>query len=420
MLIILLIISLVFSGFFSGMEIAFVSANRLRIELQKKQGRFPAGLIDYFQRHRNLYISTMLVGNNIALVVYGMLFAEIAEPLIKQHLTDNDGGILFTQTILSTILILVTGEFLPKTIFRLNANVLLNVLAVPVLIIGILIFPISMFSVWLSQIALHLLSRGKLGRSKEQEVLGRIDLDHFLLTDTPENTQQDDHRNEVKIFKNALEFSETKVRECMIPRNEIVAIELNDDIDNARTMLNESGFSKLVVYKDTIDNIIGYVHTLEIFKRPKTIRAAMTELQAVPETMPANKLLNQFIKTGKNMVLVVDEFGGTSGIVTPEDVLEEIFGEIDDEFDTDDLIETVVEEGKIYEFSGRLEIDYLNEAYKLKLPESTDYETLAGYIFFLREEIPQAGDSIDSAPYRFEIIQVTAPKIDCIRLIIDN
>jgi len=363
----------------------------------------------------------MLVGNNIALVIYGILFAQLAEPSIEKYITPNDAGILFIQTILSTLLILVTAEFLPKTVFRLNANILLKALAVPVIIFYVLLYPIAKFSVWVSQGFIRLTIK-KDGNfiNKKVNVLGKVDLNDFLTANKEDTPENEDIENEVKIFKNALEFSDVKVRECMIPRNEITAIDINDSIESVKKAFIETGFSKIIVYKDNIDNIVGYVHTLNIFKKPKSIRAAMTEVSAVPETMPANKLLNRFIKSRRSMVLVVDEFGGTAGIVTMEDVIEEIFGEIEDEHDAQDLTEKIIIENSIYEFSGRFEIDYLNEKYNLKIPESQDYETLAGYIFFLREEIPQAGEIVHTELYTYEILKVNGPKIETVKLIIEN
>lgn len=415
--IITIFLSLVFSAFFSGMEIAFISANRLKIELDKKQKNVSSKIINSFISNPGQYISTMLVGNNIALVIYGIFFAKLAEPFIKQIITENAFIILLIQTILSTLLILVTAEFLPKTIFKQNSNILLQKLAFPVYIFYILFFPIAKISVSISTALIKLITKNKTSKKKEIIELKKIDLDNFL-NDNEKNTNEDeDDIGEVKIFKNALEFSEIKIRECIVPRNEIIAENINTNIEELKAKFIKSGFSKIFIYKENIDNIVGYVHTLAIFKHSKSIKSAMTEINVVPETMPANKLLNILLKENKSVALVVDEFGGTSGIVTMEDIIEEIFGEIEDEHDKTIYTEHAINENEFI-FSARIEIDYLNDKYKLDLPESEEFETLAGYIFFLHEQIPEKNEVVETEKYTFEILEVDEPRIEKVRLLI--
>ncbi len=412
-----ILISLIFSAFFSGMEIAFVSANRLKIEVDKKQKNASSGIIKIFTNNPGQYISTMLVGNNIALVIYGIFFAKAAEPYIEKWVSTNDFVILLIQTLMSTLLILVTAEFLPKTIFKQNSNFFLSKLAFPVLIFYILLYPFAKFSIWFSVWFISLFKGRKVNFDKGKTSLKKVDLDYFLAETEDITDESSDTSGDVKIFKNALDFSETKVRECMIPRNEIVAENISSEIELVKKKFIESGFSKIFIFKENIDNIIGYVHTLAIFKQSKTIKSALTQMPIVPETMQANKLLNKLLKEHKSVALVVDEFGGTSGIVTMEDIIEEIFGEIKDEHDADIYTEQQINE-KEYLFSGRIEIDYLNEKYKFEFPESEEFETLAGYIFFLFEQIPQVNEIIETDKYLFEVIEISGPKIEKVRVIV--
>ncbi|MCF6367044.1 MAG: hemolysin family protein [Bacteroidales bacterium] len=399
------------------MEIAFISANRLKIELNKKQNSASSKIINLFINNPGQYISTMLVGNNIALVLYGIFFAKLAEPFIKQIIHTNDFIVLLVQTIFSTLLILVTAEFLPKTIFRQNSNFLLQKLAVPVLIFYIIFFPVAKITVRFSNIFISIITKNKSTGKNKNIVLKKVDLDNFLADNEESIDDKKETAGEVKIFKNALDFSDIKIRECMVPRNEIIAENITTEITALKKKFIETGFSKIFIYKDNIDNLIGYVHTLAMFKHSKTIKAAMTELTVVPETMPANKLLNKLLKEHKSVAVVVDEFGGTSGIVTLEDIIEEIFGEIEDEHDASVFIEQQINNNEFI-FSARIEIDYLNDKYKLTLPESEEFETLAGYIFYLHEQIPRKNEIIETDQYTFEILEVGGPKIEKVRLII--
>jgi len=409
-------ISLVLSAFFSGMEIAFVAANRLKIEVDKKQKNTYSRIISIFTNNPGQYISTMLVGNNISLVIYGIFFAKLAEPYIKNLISSNDFIVLLIQTILSTLLILFTAEFLPKTIFKQNSNFFLSKLAFPVLVFYILLYPAAIFSVWFSTWFISLFSGKRMNFEKGKAPLKKVDLDYFLAETEDSDIKNTENAGDVKIFKNALDFSDTKVRECMIPRNEIIAENINGDIESIKEKFIETGFSKIFIYKENIDNIIGYVHTLSIFKQTKSIKTALSDMPIVPETMQANKLLNKLLKEHKSVALVVDEFGGTSGIVTMEDIIEEIFGEIEDEHDADVHTEKQINE-KEFIFSARMEIDYLNEKYKFELPESEEFETLAGYIFFLFEQIPKINEIIETENYLFEVIEINGPKIEKVRMI---
>ncbi|NPA69117.1 MAG: HlyC/CorC family transporter [Chlorobi bacterium] len=410
-------VSLVFSAFFSGMEIAFVSANRLKIEVDRKQKNTASRIISVFINNPGQFIATMLTGNNIALVVYGIFFAKAVKPLIERNISSNDFVVLLVQTAVSTVLILVTAEFLPKTIFKQNSNFFLTKFALPVYVFYILLYPAAFFSVWISSRFISVFTGKKIKSDKGKSSLKKIDLDYFLAESEAFDSTENETAGDVKIFKNALDFSEIKVRECMVPRNEIVAEDINAGIDAVKAKFTESGFSKIFIYKDNIDNIVGYVHTLAVFKQVKTIKSALQTMPIVPETMPANKLLNKLLKEHKSVALVVDEFGGTSGIVTMEDIIEEIFGDIKDEHDADLYIEDRIND-KEYIFSARIEIDYLNEKYKFELPESEEFETLAGYIFFLHEQIPQKNDIIETEKYLFEVMEINGPKIEKVRMII--
>jgi CBS domain containing-hemolysin-like protein len=399
------------------MEIAFVSANKLRIELDRKQGGFASRIVRIFTNNRSQYISTMLVGNNIALVVYGMLMAGVLDPLIKTY-TQSEMVVLLAQTIISTLIILITAEFLPKTLFRINPNEILNLFSVPVLLIYYLLYPISVFTIWISSFFLKLVFGVNIKDEGEKTVFGKLDLDHIIDASQPDIETKEDIEHDIKLFQNALDFSKIKLRECVVPRTELIALELNSTIDKLKQKFIETGLSKILIYKETIDNIIGYVQSPDLFHNPKDINSMIKSLIIVPETMPANKLLNTFMKKQKSIALIVDEFGGTAGIVTIEDIMEEIFGEIEDEHDSVELQETKIND-KEFVFSGRLEIDYLNEKYNLEIPESDEYETIAGFILFHHERIPNEHDKITIKPFRFEVLKVDNPRIELIKVFID-
>lgn len=411
---IVILICLLLSAFFSGMEIAFVSANRLRIELDKKQGGLSSRIISVVTKRPNQYIATMLVGNNIALVVYGIFMAIILEPVILRF-TESESGILVIQTIISTVIILITAEFLPKTLFRLNPNAVLHVFSVPVYIFYYMLYPIAWVTIHLSNWCLKRVFRRDLSQGDGDFVFGRIDLNALISEGTKEVYEPEEKDHDFKMFQNALEFSSLKVRDCMIPRTEIMAMDVNASINELNQKFVETGLSKILIYEESPDNVIGYIHVKELFKNIKEIKPNLLPVSFVPETMSAQKLLQEFIKDGKSMSVVVDEFGGISGMLTIEDIMEEIFGEIEDEHDSVELIEQQTADHEFL-FSGRLEIDYLNEKYNLQLPENDDYDTLAGLIIYHSEKIPMLEETIIVEPFSFKILKVTQTRIELIRV----
>lgn len=415
---IIILVSLLLSAFFSGMEIAFIASNKLRIELDRKQGRFSSKIISVFTNNPAQYITTMLIGNNIALVVYGIIMANILQPLITRYLTSSDTAILVIQTLISTFIILITAEFLPKTVFRAIPNVLLNLLALPVYLFYVVFFPIGKFTIGISNMFLKGLTKGKSINNPYQAVFGKIDLANLVYESQDEREEAEETKTEIKLFQNALDFSKVKLRDCLIPRTEIVAMEVNGTIDDLKQKFIETGYSKILIYRDTIDNIIGYISSKELFKNPQNIETRMNKISIVPETMNANKLLKMFMQEHKSVAIVVDEFGGTSGMVTIEDIMEEIFGEIEDEHDVVELIEKEIKPNE-FVFSGRLEVDYLNEKYNLKIPESDDYDTLAGFILFHNQSIPKPNESIDISFYHFKILKSSNTKIELVKLMLD-
>lgn len=410
---IVILTCMLFSAFFSGMEIAFVSSNKLKIELDRNQGNFYAKIISPMTSRQSGFIGTMLVGNNVALVVYGIMMAKVLEPLVAQF-TASGIVILSVQTIISTLIILVTAEFLPKTIFRINPNRTLQVFAVPVAITYFLLYVPVYIMIGISKLFLRIFL--KVDTSDEKPAFGRVDLERYLeqaAEDVEEKEEELEH--EVRILRNALDFSKVKARECMVPRTEIIAFELDASLEELKQKFIATGLSKILIYRDSIDHIIGYTHSYEMFKKPTSIKSILLPVSIVPETMTADEILEGFIKENRSITVVVDEFGGTSGIITIEDVVEEIFGEIEDEHDREILTEKQINELE-YEFSARLEIDYLNEKYNLNLPESDDYETLAGFIIHLHESIPGAGEMIISDNFVFQIKEVSENRIELVNL----
>jgi CBS domain containing-hemolysin-like protein len=358
-----ILITVILSAFFSGMEIAFVSSNKLRIEIDKKKGYVISSFLSVFTKHPSHYIATMLIGNNVALVIYGLAMAKLMEPQLEQLFT-SDGTILLIKTLVSTIIILIFSEFLPKTIFRVNPNNLLRFFAFPVMFFYMVFYPITRISTGISSIVLRLFFGIKSKDANSDKAFDRFDLNDLIAEQDEEDQNQQELEKDVKIFRNVLDFSNIKLKECIVPRNEIVAVEVNESIETIIIKFNETGFSRLLVYEESIDNIIGYVHTIDMLKKPGSIKGIVHSLPIAPETMPANKLLASFTAKNKSIALVVDEFGGTAGIVTLEDIIEEIFGEIEDEHDKTDLKEKQLSEYH-YILSGRHEIDYLNEKFNL-------------------------------------------------------
>ena len=409
-----ILITLIMSAFFSGMEIAFISANRLRIELDKKQGSLNSRIVNIFVNNPNQYIATMLVGNNIALVIYGLAMAIMLEPLILKF-TNSDSSILLIQTIISTLIILFTAEFLPKTIFRINPNLALNAFAVPIMCFYILFYPIALFTIFLSNTFLKKFLKVDIDATPQKLVFGKTDLDHLLSEGISDSLIMDSKEHEIKMFQNALDFPNLKIRDCMIPRTDITAVDVNSSIEDLKNKFIETGYSKILVYDDKIDNIIGYITHKELFKNPEDIRSKLLEVSFVPETMQARNLLTDFIQNRKSIAVVVDEFGGVSGMLTIEDIIEEIFGDIEDEHDITELIDTKISETE-FVFSGRQEIEHINEKYELGLPESDEYETIAGLIIFYTEKLPQINEIIILEKFQFKILKVTQTKIELVRV----
>ncbi len=412
----IVIISLILSALFSGLEIAFISSNKLRIELDKNKGLFSARLLSGFIQNPSKLLGALLLGNNISLVIYGIAMAKILKPAITDLLTlqyATDFSILVIQTIISTILILIVAEFIPKALFRINPNTILNIFVVPVKIYYWLFYPFIHFLVWISEQILQWLFRLKF--SKQDYTFSAVDLDNYIKEFAPEGREESDVKQEIQMLQNAIDFRNVKLRECMIPRTEITALEQNDSIDELKKNFIESGFSKILIYQESVDNIIGFVHSSEMFTNPNNIKSITRTIPIVPETMLANNVLSMFIKEHRSIALVVDEFGGTSGIVTMEDIIEEIFGEIEDEYDVEELIEKQLTDNE-YILSARLEIDYLNEKYNFDLPESEDYETLGGLIIQIHESIPKQNDYIRSETFLFKITKASDTRIEEVHL----
>lgn len=417
---IIVICMILFSAFFSGMEIAFVTSNRLKIELDKNKGLLSGKIFSSFSKKSSDFIAALLVGNNIALVIYGIYMAGILIGPISRILPESLNGnfsILIVQTVLSTLLILLTAEFLPKVLFRINPNYILHILAVPAAILYYLLFPIVFITIHIAEFLLQILFKVKI--PEEKRIFGPVDLDNYLKEFFPDARTDQEMEHEIQIFQNAMEFPSIKLRECMVPRTEIVGVENDASISELKQAFIENGLSKILIYSGTIDNIIGYAHHYDIFKNPENIASIMRPISFVPESMLASNLLSVFIEEHKSIAVVVDEFGGTSGILTMEDVIEEIFGEINDEFDVEALVEKQINE-KEFVFSGRLEIDYLNEKYHLNLPESDDYETLTGFIFHHHQSIPKLHEEIIINTFVITITKAAENKIDQINLRINQ
>lgn len=419
-LIIIILLTIVFSAFFSGMEIAFVSANKLRLELDKKQDSLNSKILTIFTRNPGQYIATMLVGNNVALVIYGVAFAELLEPFFRSFLP-TDGAVLFLQTVSSTLIILVTAEFLPKTLFRINPNIFLRIFAFPLIIFYFIFYPITQITMGISKFLLNVIFRAAIDKEEEKIVFSRIELDHFVNEpDNQDNIPSRSLDNELKLFRNALDFSKVKLREIMVPRTEIEAMDIESEMEELRQKFIDTGYSRILFYKENIDNIIGYIHQSVIFTNPESIRQNLRKVLIVPETMPASKLLSKFIQQHRSIAVVVDEFGGTSGLVTIEDILEEIFGEIEDEHDTIDFVDRKISDNE-YILSARIELDYLNDKYNLNFPLEENYETLAGFILFHHESIPKINTVITVENFQFKVLKASNTRIELVKLhILDN
>ncbi|EXZ90426.1 hemolysin family protein [Bacteroides fragilis] len=412
-IIIYLLITMAFSAFFSGMEIAFVSVDKLRFEMDRKGG-VSSRILSLFFRNPNDFISTMLVGNNIALVIYGILMAQIIGDNLLAGWITNHFVMVLVQTVISTLIILVTGEFLPKTLFKINPNLALNVCAVLLFICYVVLYPISKFSSGVSYLFLRLFGM-KVNKEASAKAFGKVDLDYFVQSSIDNAESEETLDTEVKIFQNALDFSAVKIRDCIVPRTEVVAVALDTSLEELKGRFVESGISKIIVYDGNIDNVVGYIHSSEMFRSPKDWRDHVKEVPIVPETMAAHKLMKLFMQQKKTIAVVVDEFGGTSGIVSLEDLVEEIFGDIEDEHDNTSYICKQIGEHE-YVLSARLEIEKVNETFNLELPESDDYLTVGGLILNQYQSFPKLHELVSVGKYQFKIIKVTATKIELVRL----
>ncbi|WP_452227511.1 hemolysin family protein [Lacinutrix cladophorae] len=419
--IVIIIVCLLLSAFFSGMEIAYVSSNKIHIEIEKKQDGFLAKILSKLTVKPSKFIATMLIGNNIALVVYGFFMGDLLVNWFQSMLPSNNSIInylfvdfnLFTQTIISTIVILITAEFLPKVFFQIYANSLLKILAFPAYIFYVLFTFISDFVLWISDFVLKKFFKTE--GDQVQLAFTKIELGNYISEQMESVEEHDEIDTEIQIFQNALEFSEVKSREVMVPRTEIIAVEIQESIKNLNTIFTETGCSKILVYKENIDDILGYVHSFELFKKPKNLKSILLPVEFVPETMLINDVLNVLIKKRKSIAVVLDEYGGTSGIMTVEDIVEELFGEIEDEHDTVVLIEEKLDENN-FKFSARIEVDYINETFKINLPDEENYETLGGLIVAHTEEIPQKNEIVIIENFQFTILEVSNTKIDLVAL----
>ena len=413
-LIIGLLVTMVFSAFFSGMEIAFVSSNRLLLEMDREKNGLSQRAIEVFYRHPNNFVSTMLVGNNIALVVYGILFAYIFDTTMFCSL--SDGARVTADTLLSTLVVLFTGEFLPKSIFKSNPNTMLTIFAVPAYICYVVLYPISKFATLLSRGLLRLVGV-KVPKESEGKEFTKVDLDYLVQSSIDNAKDEDDLDEEVKIFHNALDFSDTKVRDCMVPRTEIEAIDIEDcSLEELKNKFIESGHSKIVAYREDIDHIIGYIHSSDLFRpQPSQLNELVREMPYVPETMAARKLMHIFLQQKKSLGVVVDEFGGTSGLVSLEDIVEEIFGDIEDEHDSQKYVAKQLADGD-YMLSARLEIEKVNEMFDLELPESDEYMTIGGLILHEYQSFPKLNEVVKIGRFEFKIVKNTMTKIELVRL----
>ena len=424
--IIIIIVSLLLSAFFSGMEIAYVSSNKIHIEIEKKQNDFFAKILTKLTKKPSKFMATMLIGNNIALVIYGFFMGDLLiewfqtllpskYEFITSALTDFS---LLSQTIISTLIILLTAEFLPKVFFQIYSNTLIKFFAVPAYFFYGLFSLVSNFVLWITDVVLKQFF--KTDGDNVQLAFTKIELGNYISEQMESVEEHDEVDTEIQIFQNALEFSEVKAREIMVPRTEIIAVELHESVNVINALFTETGCSKILVYKDTIDDILGYVHSFELFKKPATIKSIILPVEFVPETMLIKDILNNLIKRRKSIAVVLDEYGGTSGLVTVEDIVEELFGEIEDEHDTVELLEEKLEDRQ-YKLSARLEVDYINETYKLNLPEDENYETIGGLIVNHTEEIPEKNEEVTIENYQFTILEVSNTKIDLVHLkILDN
>lgn len=413
---IIILISILASAFFSAMELAFLSSNRLRIEVMKKNRSLKSRIIGLFFHRESTMIASLLMGNNIALVMYGIAAARVLNQFFMGLGISDEVLLLVLQTVASTIIVLVTAEFLPKALVQLNPNRFLDVTLAPMLVLYILLYLPTQFVLFFSYIILKLF-----GSNQEQSarVFSKVDLEHYVDELSARIKDEEEFSNEMLILRNALDFTNIKARDCMIPRTEIIGVEIEDDIEEVKQLLISKGLSKLIVYRDDIDNIIGYVHSFDLFSKPKSIKQILKPISFVPTVISGKELLEKFTKQAGSFAVVTDEYGGTAGIITLEDVIEEIFGEIEDEHDKEIWLEEKVSDVEFL-FSARIDIDYLNETFKLSLEESEEYDTLAGLIIHHIESIPTQGDSVQLEKYRLVVEEVSDRKIETVRLFIES
>ena len=411
MLVSVAISTLFFSAFFSGVEIAFISANKLKLELDKNTGKFPSNIITFFSKNESDFITTMLVGNNIALVIYGIVMTQILTPEITYYFS-SDLALLFVQTIITTLIVLVTAEFLPKAIFRIYPNQILRIFSIPIWLFFVFFRPVALLMLFLSKLVLKYLLGQKMEDGKQ--VFGKTDLDEYL-SNVKSTDGVEDSRVEVEMLQNVLDLTDKKLRECMIPRTKLVAMDISSPINEVKNRFIATKLSKILIFKGNIDKVIGYIHSSDLFRNPHNVRSILLPIPFVPESMSVMQLLNQFIDGNKGVALVVDEFGGTSGLLTIEDVTEEIVGEIVDEHDVEEITDKKLAKNK-YHLFALLDIELVNKKYKLTLPESDEYETIAGLILHHLEEIPQKDDVIKLEEFQFTIIKVNETAIQEVQL----
>ena len=410
--VIIILTTLVLSAFFSGFEIAYVSSNKVHVEILKKQEGVIANVLTKLTRKPSKLLATMLVGNNVALVVYGFEMGKVMTVLLPPFFQN-----VLWHTIISTLIILITAEFMPKVFFQIYANQLLKVFAIPAYFFYLLFYPFSSFVMWISDFVLRVFFKTK--GDYVPLSFSKVELVDYISEQMENAPKKEEVDSEVQMFQNALEFSGVKAREIMIPRTEIVAVELNESIKNLIATFVSSGFSKILIYNENIDDILGYVHSFDMFKKPKNIKEVLIPIVNIPETIQINEVLNILTRKRKSMAVVLDEYGGTSGIVTLEDIVEELFGEIEDEHDKDKFIEEQISDTE-YLFSARLEVEYLNETYHLDIPESEEYETLGGFIVLHNEGIPTQGEVIEIPPFTFTIEACSQTKIETVKLTVNN
>jgi putative hemolysin len=411
---IVIIATLLFSAFFSGMEIAFMSSNRLKVEMDRSKGTLNGRILGIFYKNESHFIAMLLLANNASLVIFGISAANLLNPIIESWGIQSEGVILLCQTIISTLLVLITAEFLPKALVQINPNGFLKFASIPMIAMHWILYVPTQFVMFLSNGVLRLL---KTNGDTTEKVFSKVDLEHYVQDLSGRIKEEEDFGNEMQILQNALDFSSLKARDCMIPRTEIVAIDVEKDIKDLNELFVSQRLSKILIFRNNIDNIIGYVHSFEMFKRPTSIKQIMLPIAFVPEAIPGKELLEMFTKQSGNIAVVVDEYGGTAGMITIEDVIEEIFGEIDDEHDVEELLEEKISD-KEYRFSGRMDLDYLNEEYDLSLTDAGGYETLAGLIIHTLESIPESGTKLDLDKYTLLIEKVSDRKIEEVRVII--